>query len=346
MRVCAWAVILTACAGSHRGPVRTAAEPEASGLGGSRGQQDGPPLPPSPPQWVGTLGSDHPLLGVAARTSDGARVSLPEMAMRLGAYRAILVGEQHDNRDHHRLQAWLVRYLASLGTPIAVAFEMLDVDDQAKIDRALSQPNVDAAGLAETVAWSASGWPDFSLYAPVFEAALRADAPLLASGLPRAQAMQVARGQAGKRFDDIRARYGLDEPLSEELGSALAQEMQAAHCGHMPERMLPSMIAVQRLRDGLLAEGVRSGLVGTQRVVLVAGNGHVRKDRGVPSLLSKVGVQGVSVVGLLEVDPERRALADYVADHGSAFDYIVLTPRASDRDHCAELLKRLSPDHS
>jgi uncharacterized iron-regulated protein len=67
--------------------------------------------------------------------------------------------------------------------------------------------------------------------------------------------------------------------------------------------------------------------------VLVAGNGHVRKDRGVPWYLARLrpGARSVSV-GLLEVQDDivEPAL-------GLPYDYVWYTARAADRgEPCAK----------
>jgi len=75
----------------------------------------------------------------------------------------IILGEVHDNPDAHIRQAEFLREIV----PTAVVFEMLSPAAAAaanQVDR------TDLFAIAEATAWSESGWPDFELYAPVFEA--------------------------------------------------------------------------------------------------------------------------------------------------------------------------------
>ena len=67
------------------------------------------------------------------------------------------------------------------------------------------------------------------------------------------------------------------------------------------------MVEAQRLRDATLAEAVlaeRAAVPG-RPVVLITGNGHARRDRGVPALLARAAV-GLEVltIGQLESAPE------------------------------------------
>ena len=63
----------------------------------------------------------------------------------------VLLGENHDNAEHHLLQAKLITAIE----PLSVGFEMLDDTEP------LDAPN--PAKLAEAVGWADSGWPSFDL---------------------------------------------------------------------------------------------------------------------------------------------------------------------------------------
>jgi uncharacterized iron-regulated protein len=119
----------------------------------------------------------------------------------------------------------------------------------------------------------------------------------------------------------------------------MEREIRDAHCGELPDTMVPSMVTAQRARDAQLAER----LLATQRdgAVLIAGTGHVRSDRGVPAYLA-VRAPGVVIasVAFVEVASGRLAPADYAERFGAArlpFDYVWFTTRADDADPCAKL---------
>ena len=56
-------------------------------------------------------GAAHPLVGQIYRVADGGLVSETELIEAAAAADFVLIGERHDNRDHHRLQARIVRSL-------------------------------------------------------------------------------------------------------------------------------------------------------------------------------------------------------------------------------------------
>ncbi len=265
------------------------------------------------------------------------------LAARVAESPFVLAGEKHDNPDHHRLQARLIDWVVAAGRRPGVVFEMLETSLQPAIDRQLESAPDDLEGLRSTVRWDTSGWPEWSMYRPVFEAVVRAHLPIFAANLPRSQAMEIARGTA-EVPGDLVSRYGLDQPLPPPLSKSLQENLEEGHCGYLPETMIPSMIRIQRIRDALMAQAMETAASGGQGVVLVAGDGHVRRDRGVPFYLSPHVEGAILTIGFTEVEDEVTSPAAYAERYGAEeipFDYLWFTPRANDVDHCKELKKEM-----
>ena len=70
-------------------------------------------------------------------------------------------------------------------------------------------------------------------------------------------------------------------------GASLAQELRDAHCGEVSEPVVEGMFRVQRARDAMMADRLAT-VAGRAGGVLIAGNGHVRNDRGVPWYLARL----------------------------------------------------------
>ncbi len=285
--------------------------------------------------WQSPLHRQHPLVGAIWDVHQGRFVG--ERALSAAAARAhyLLLGEVHDNPDHHLLEATLVRAATGAGARPAAAFEMLDEDRQAAIDAALAAPDAGADALARAVDWAHSGWPTFALYRPVFAAAIEARLPIAAVGLPRAIVGHLFhRGPSAlpPRIRDVLDRAG---PPSPEVVAKLREEMSASHCGELPEKLLDPLVLVQRARDALMAERL---LAGGGRAILVAGSGHVREDRGVPSYLRREAPgRGALAVAFVEVSDEGRSPGDYASGFGETalpFDLVVFTPAAEREDPC------------
>jgi uncharacterized iron-regulated protein len=97
------------------------------------------------------------------------------------------------------------------------------------------------------------------------------------------------------------------------------------------------MVNAQRARDMRMARALAGA--GVERTALIAGNGHVRRDRGVPLYLA--GASALAI-GQVEVRPGVDAPADYFGGFASvrSYDYVRFTPRATREDPCITFRKR------
>ncbi|NBD11889.1 ChaN family lipoprotein [Corallococcus silvisoli] len=301
------------------------------------------PAPSEVRTWTATLYQDHPLVGRIWDVAGGRFVDESALRAAVIPARFVLLGERHDQPDHHRLQAELVRAKTDAGQHPALAFEMLDVTQQPAVDAALREHPEDVAGLAKAVDWDHGGWPAFSLYQPVFSAGLQAHLPIIAANLPRAQVRELVMKGPEALPADLRARLELDAPVPEAEAKAVREELDRSHCGQLPARMLEPMALAQRARDAMMADRLLE-TVPADGAVLITGNGHVREDRAVPAHLER-RAKDVTVlsVALLEVSPEALTPQDYAALAGASslpYDYVWFTPALPEDDPCKELRQR------
>jgi uncharacterized iron-regulated protein len=293
------------------------------GLGGCAPK--GPPaaaaeaLVPVGGPWTAPFQAEHPLVGRIWDVAAGRFVDVDAMVADLRGADFVLLGEKHDNPDHHRLQALLVRELA----PVAVGFEMLDVDDA--VGEATS-----ADELAEAAAWAESGWPAFDLYRPVFDATYGAGARVLAAHPTRAQVRQAMSEGIEALGAEVTEGLRLERPLTDEARGALADEIVASHCGHASPEIVDKMITAQVLKDAFMA---RSLAEAGGPAVLIAGGGHTRLDRGVPHYLDGT----VRSVQLVEAVGGEEAPTAY--DEGGS--YLWFTPRVDEEDPCEKFRAQL-----
>jgi len=289
----------------------------------------------------GQQGSEHPLAGQIYRVADGTQVSEAALIADASAADFVLIGERHDNPEHHRLQARLVAALeAQSQGPRAVAFEMMPAWRQLEIVEYLDAGG-DPAGLGEAIAWEASGWPEWAWYQPIAEAALASDAEIVAADLGVAE-KRAAFVQGAQAFRSAFVqRTGLGEPWPPPMMISLQDELRAAHCDQVSGRIVIGMMRVQRARDAMMADRL-AATAGRGGGVLIAGNGHVRRDRGVPWYLARLrpGARSVSI-GLLEV---RDDVLEPPAN--IPYDYVWFTSRVDDSGepcdvHDAELRRLL-----
>lgn len=282
-------------------------------LGGCQSQ-----LPPLP-EWQGPEGRDYPRTGRIVDLRSGATLTPGQLLERLAVASRVIVGEKHDNPDHHALELWLARALGERRAQGSLLLEMLGPDQQPRVDaiRAQRKAGKPVANLEQALDWR-KGW-DWSQYGPLVTWALAQPAPLLAANLERSEIMRIYKerplpaGTASRR-DSVRL------PL-------LAQ-IRESHCGMLPDDQLPAMLAVQQQRDRRMAERLRDAPL---PALLIAGGFHARRDLGVPVHLRDLGVQEVRVLLLVEAG---QAVTSREAD------YAWYTPALPEKDYCADMQAR------
>ena len=237
-------------------------------------------------------------------------LALPAMANP--AADIVLLGEVHDNPDAHLGQAAALRDLR----PTAVVFEMLTAEEAARADADRNQI---------AAAWDASGWRDFPIYAPIFDAL--GEARIVGAAAPRKAVRSVYSEGAAALFGADAARFGLDADLPEEQQKLRMQLQFEAHCEAMPLERMAGMVAVQRYRDAVFARAALEALeIYGPPVAVIAGNGHARTDWGVPAVIAKAAPEVTThAIGFVEDDT------------GMPFDDIRIVPPAERDDPCATL---------
>ncbi|MCK0169473.1 ChaN family lipoprotein [Aliiroseovarius sp. S1123] len=212
------------------------------------------------------------ILSAAPALAQQAALTADDLS-RLKAADVVLLGEVHDNPTHHEMQAQIVQDVA----PAALVIEMLG---QADATTLAANP----AAFAER--WAQTGWPDFQMYLPIFQAH---EGPIIGAAVPRDVARATYADGVTAHFQGDAAAYGLTDALPEDQRSQRTELQFQAHCEAMPREMMGGMIEVQRLRDATLAAGVVQAVADTDGlVVVITGNGHARKDWGAPAYLARV----------------------------------------------------------
>lgn len=203
--------------------------------------------------------------------------------------RYLLLGEVHDHAEGHRLRLAALQAHVEAGGRPAIAMEQFDTTAQAALSAAQGRCVEDAACII-AAAGTPEGW-DWAHYAPVIALAQRYGLPLLAANLSRASAASLVHGKPAGGAEGARLQRALAASPPEEVLALQTEAVRDAHCGLLPEALLPRMARAQIARDQVMAEVLREA---GRPVVLLAGNGHVRRDIGVPRWLPAEGVEAVA----------------------------------------------------
>ena len=228
---------------------------------------------------------------------------------------ALLLGEQHDAEDHHRIEREVVAMLTARGTLAALALEMAE---QGRSTSGLA-PDATESAVQAALAWNDKAWP-WRRYGPTVMAAVRAGVPVFGANLPR------------DRMRDRMQDAALDARLDAVNLARQRDAIRDGHCGLLPETQISPMTRIQIARDEAMARTVADARQAGKTVVLVAGGGHVLRDRGVPRHLPP----GFNAkVLLMRAGPAQGTALGEVP----AADMVEETPALPPVDHCASLRK-------
>jgi uncharacterized iron-regulated protein len=248
----------------------------------------------------------------AAVDASGRSLDIAALAERLRSARYVLLGEIHDDAQHHQLRAALLRALLADGRPTWVVFEQIDRQHNAAVAAAPRDTEaVVTAGKLDRKGWK---WP---LHRPLFDAALAGGATVLGGNLSRAEASSVVRGGVAQAPVELQRWLSAPDDSGTAPPSAwrptqdaeLRHQVDVGHCGALPPAMIAPMALAQRARDAALAAAM-TGAPPNVRVVLIAGNGHVRRDIGVPHYLTAARADDIVSIGFLERASDGQTAAD------------------------------------
>ncbi|MDB5828339.1 MAG: hypothetical protein JWQ73_2559 [Variovorax sp.] len=230
----------------------------------------------------------------------------------------ILLGEQHDAADHHRIERETVEALVAQGKLAALAIEMAEEGGStAKLPATATEAQVQDALKWNDKAW---GWDD---YGPAIMVAVRAGVPVVGANLPLA------------RIKDAMADVSLDAQLSNSGRETQQAAVRAGHCDLLPESQIGPMTRVQIARDRSMAQAIVKVRQPGKTVLLISGAGHATKTIGVAQHLpTDLSIKAIQL----------QAGGDGSGDGGGSgrakgYDAIWQTPALPEKDYCASLRK-------
>lgn len=240
----------------------------------------------------------------------------------------VLLGELHDNPDHHRARAEQLRQLIAHEPKTVVVFEQFSRSEDSAVAQARKAAPGDVNAVIDAAKFDRKGWR-WPLHQPLFEAALQSGAEVRGGNLDRDQIRRIVReGDAAWPADLLALRDRAAWNGTQQ--DTLRKDIQDGHCGAMPEAMLPGMVQAQRARDAAMAQAMLDARQsGARRVVLIAGNGHVRRDVAVPVYLQAAGVPASDIDAIAYLEPGG-------ATPAGGYDRVERAPAPSREDPCAQ----------
>ena len=253
-----------------------------------------------------------------------------------------LLGEIHDNPLHHTIRARLLREIAGRALHPAVVMEQFDLDHDMAL-RAAQNAGDNVEQVANAGELDRKGW-QWPLHEPIVAAALALHLPLRAGNLSRTVLsgdLDAGQREHPRMETRLRAARWTDAQAGE-----LRADIVESHCNMLPDAIVPRLVLGQRMRDAAMAQALVDDAT-ADGAVLIAGNGHVRDDLGVPVYLHAPGFAGAHArsisVGFIEVNADDERDAEFprrvIAVH-PGFDVVFLTPAIARPDPCEAFRRR------
>jgi hypothetical protein len=223
---------------------------------------------------------------------------------------AVLLGETHEDPEHHRWQLHTIAALHALRPEMVLGFEMFPRRVQPILDEWVAGRLTDAEFLTR-VEWPRVWGYDAQFYLPIFQFARMHRIPMLALNVERRLVGRV--GDVGWAAVPAAEREGVTDPAPADREYAV--RLHQSYLDHQPpggrlptERKQPSeveladvefrrFVEAMQVWDRAMAQGIAAPL---QRddpplVVAIMGSGHLRQGHGVPRQLRDLDVTRVAV---------------------------------------------------
>jgi uncharacterized iron-regulated protein len=244
------------------------------------------------------------------------------------AARAIYIGEDHNNDFHHEFQLELIRALHRRNPRLLIGMEMFQTPFQPVLDGYVGGVLDEATLLSETEYFSRWGW-DYAWYRPILAYAREHRIPVIALNAPREATRRVSSGGG------LDALSPEDRPfVAEQVDLGIEShrkwfEKSLRHHPMGPNFDLDAFYASQCLWDATMAQTAARALEvhHAHRIVVIAGNGHCRKD-GIPLRASRRGATpSVVLLGQVGAPDEATAVKSRFDDDPADFHYYTRPPR-------------------
>ena len=257
----------------------------------------------------------------------------------------VLLGEVHDNRDHHLWQHYMLAALHARNPDMILGLEMLPRRVQPVLDD-WSQGKLDEAAFLEQSQWADLWGYDASLYLPLLHFARLHRIPTIALNVDRQLVSKV--GAEGWQSLAPEERMGLSDPApaSAEYRLSLAElyayklqlyahgEKDATTEGDanleeiMQSEAFSNFVDAQLTWDRAMAEAIAAAhrRDPDAQIVGIVGRGHIESGYGIPHQLADLGIEGVEVLLPVDVDTDCDAISADLADA-----LFVVEPQALER---------------
>lgn len=251
-----------------------------------------------------------PAGGTILSGRSGEPVSWDAMRADLETVRIVYIGETHTSAAHHAAQLAVIRSLDASDGRLAVGMEMFDRSYQAVLDD-WSAGLLDEDLFLRRTHWYANWRFDFGLYRDILQYVKANHIRLVALNLPFNIPPKIRVGGIDYLSAHEKRFLPAEVDTSVTGHREFAQRIFSAHDFKSSVRFENFYLA-QCVWEDVMAESIASAL-GADRMVVLAGNGHIQFKYGIPERAFKRN--GVPFRTIYQASTEEEpdpAIADYI----------------------------------
>ena len=229
----------------------------------------------------------------------GKRATASEILSRVSRETIVLIGEAHDNAEHHRWELQMLAELHALHPKMAIGFEMFPRRVQGALDRWVAGELTEEAFLKESD-WQEVWGADTPQYLPLFHFARMNRIPMIALNVEREFVRSV--GEKGFAAVPAEKREGVSQPAPP--SEAYVARLFRAYSEHPERGKAPSrddpafrrFVEAQQVWDRAMAEALVDAATRLQGALVtgVMGASHISYGYGVPHQLQSLGAKHVA----------------------------------------------------
>jgi uncharacterized iron-regulated protein len=217
--------------------------------------------------------------GQIVSAAERGPVAFEEMLSDLRSVRVVYVGETHNDPAHHAVQLQVIEALNDIHPDLAIGMEMFDHTYQEVLDRWTAGGMSEEAFVKQTH-WYANWRWDFALYRDILLFARDAGIRLVALNIPFHIPPKIAAGGLESLGPTERAHLPRHIDTANPEHRAYVEKIFKRH-PMRGERDFESFYEAQCAWEDAMAERVADAS-GQVPMVVLAGNGHIRRKFGIP----------------------------------------------------------------
>ncbi len=241
----------------------------------------------------------------------GKNETLDDIFAELLKSRVIFVGEQHDRFAHHLNQLQVIKMLHAAGEKIGVGMEMFQKPYQSAVDDYLAGTIDERTFLSRSDYYDRWRY-DYNLYKPIIDFLKANKIPLVALNISGDISRKTGREGVDNLSEEQRQQVPDRLDFSDEQ---YREDLYAVFSSHGQDAGLDDFmyfLQAQTLWDETMASSAAEFLNTNpdHKLVVLAGNGHVRFKYGIPHRLYRRVKAPYSVI--VQDDEVQDGIADYV----------------------------------